>query len=40
MSCVRVAPIAAPAMRPAMQSTVTAVGSTSVGEHGTRQGDG
>lgn len=39
MSCVRAAPTAAPAMRPATRSTVTAAGSTSVGEHdGTAQG--
>lgn len=37
MSCVRAAPTAAPATRPAMPSTVMAVGSTLVGEHcGTR----
>lgn len=29
MSCVRAAPTAAPAMRPAMQNTVMAVGNTS-----------
>jgi hypothetical protein len=33
MSCVRAVPTAAPAMKPAMQSTVMAVESTSVGEH-------
>lgn len=39
MSCVRAAPTAAPAMRPATRSTVMAAGSTSVGEHdGTAQG--
>lgn len=39
MSCVRAGPTAALAMRPAMRSTVMAVGSTSVGEHGIGQGD-
>lgn len=34
MSCVRVAPTAVPAMRPATRSTVMAAGSTLVGEHG------
>lgn len=39
MSCVRAAPTAAPAMRPATRSTVMAAGNTSVGEHdGTAQG--
>lgn len=33
MSCVRAAPTAAPAMRPDMRNTVTAVGNTSVGEN-------
>lgn len=37
MSCVRAAPTAAPAMRPATQNTVTAVGSTLVSKHGTGQ---
>lgn len=37
MSCVRAAPTVVPAMRPAMQNTVTAVGSTSVSKHGTGQ---
>lgn len=34
MSCDRAVPTAAPAMRPAMQSTVMAVGNTSVGKRG------
>lgn len=39
MLCVRAAPTAVPAMRPATRSTVMAAGNTSVGEHdGTAQG--
>lgn len=38
MSCVRAAPTAVPATRPATPSTVMAVGSTLVGEQETGQG--